>query len=208
VTEPDWAALEAAWQPARSSGVLGNDSIEELVAHAAGYLRAAGHVHDEFLGIDLGTGAGIPGVLLALARPLSKWVLIDANKRRCHFAAAAVAAMALGDRVSVRHTRVEDLAHDENFRGQAGLVVSRSFGPPPEVAECGLAFLASTGQLVISVNSVTEELWRAAGPTDVPFEVSSSWISPQGRFLAVHRVGEVPPKFPRRVAARARKPLF
>ena len=208
MTEPDWAALEAAWQRARSAGVLGDNSIEELVAHAAGYLQAAGHVHDEFLGIDLGTGAGVPGVLLALARPGSRWVLIDANKRRCEFATGAVAAMALGDRVSVRHARVEDLAHDGNFRGQAGLVVSRSFGSPSEVAECGLAFLAPTGRLVVSVNSATEDLWRGAGSTDVPFRVSSSWTSPRGRFLAVQPAGEVPLKFPRRVAARGRKPLF
>jgi 16S rRNA (guanine527-N7)-methyltransferase len=208
VTEPDWAALEAAWQPARAAGVLGPSTIAELVAHAAGFLPAACHVHDEFLGIDLGTGAGVPGVLLALARPASRWVLVDSSKRRCALAADAVAAVGLEERVGVRHIRVEDLARDHDIRGCADLVVARSFGSPPEVAECGLTLLGPRGRLVVSVTKETERRWREADSSELEFRVESTRESDRGRFIEVSPVGIVPERFPRRPAARGRRPLF
>lgn len=207
MTEPDWAALDAAWLPARQAGVLGGATTEVLIAHAAGYLPAACRVDDEFSGIDLGTGAGVPGVVLAALRPLSRWVLVDASERRCHFASAAVHALGLEHRVEVLHARVDDLAKEAAHRGAYDLVVARSFGPPAEVAECGLPLRAIDGRLVVSVTDETLDHWTSAsstlGVSVVPHEGEDG-----ARYAIVQADSPVPATWPRRPAARRRAPLF
>ncbi len=208
MTEPDWAALDAAWAPARAAGVLGSATTTELVDHAAGFVPAAWRVSPAFLGVDLGTGAGVPGLLLALGHPGSRWLLVESNARRAALARAAVRATGCGDRVDVRHIRAEDLCRDPNWRQGADLVVARSFGPPAEVAECGLPLLRATGRLVVSVRASTEERWRAGADGLLPFAVTDVWSTSAGRYLAVETVGEIDDRFPRRTAARRRRPVF
>jgi 16S rRNA (guanine527-N7)-methyltransferase len=208
VTEPDWALLERSWAPARAAGVLGSATIEELADHAAGFLPAAWRVTEEFVGVDLGTGAGVPGLLLALRCPLSRWLLVDASRRRTELAAAAVAAVGCEDRVEVCHVRADDLARDPQWRSSADFVVARSFGPPAELAECGLPLVSPSGQLVVSVSEVTERQWRLGVSGLLPYVVRDAWTRPSGRYLAVAFEGELDDRFPRRTAARRRRPVF
>ena len=206
MTEPDWAALDTAWQPARRAGALGSATTEELIAHAAGYLPAACRVEAEFSGIDLGTGAGVPGVVLAALRPGSRWTLVDANARRCEFTAAAVRALGLGPRVTVQHARAEDVAHEARHRGSHELVVSRSFGPPSEVAECALPLVAPGGRLVVSVVDETRSRWEAGAVT---WELEIEARSAAGtQYIEVSPRIPVPASWPRRPAARRRSPVL
>lgn len=207
MTEPDWAALEAAWQPARRAGVLGRATTETLIAHAAGYLPAACRVDEAFAGADLGTGAGVPGVILAALRPASTWTLIDGNERRCEFAQSAVRALGMGDRVSVLHARAEAVAHDVAHRAGYGLVVARAFGPPAELAECALPLVDVGGVLVVSVVAPTLRQWELAAPL-LDAEVDETTGDDGGRFAMIRPRGPVPAAWPRRPAARRRAPLF
>ena len=207
MTEPDWAALDAAWMPARRAGVLGSASTPTLIAHAAGYLPAACRVFDEFTGIDLGTGAGVPGVVLAALRPNSRWVLVDGNERRCEMAQRAVRALDLSDRVAVLHSRVEEVAHASEHRASYDLVVARAFGPPAELAECALPLVAARGRLVTSVVEATLEQWMgAAEELGLELEVTSG--VDEARYLSVAPSNPAPASWPRRPAARRRTPLF
>lgn len=187
--------------------MLGGDSLETLREHAAGYLPAAFRVEDEFLAVDLGTGAGVPGVFLALLRPRSRWLLVDSQKRRCAHAEAAVRAMELGDRVTVRHARAEELAVDPDWRSAADLVVARSFGPPPEVAECGLPLLRPGGRLVVSATEETAAVWQGL-PAVIPTAAIDVEVGPSGRFVTVVLAAPIAADLPRRPPARRRHPLF
>jgi hypothetical protein len=96
------ASLDDAWRPARRAGVLGNASTEELWEHTAGFTSAVcsafsadcstwnGHI------LDAGTGAGVPGVLLACQLPMANFVLVDSSERRLDHVRAAIRAAALG----------------------------------------------------------------------------------------------------------------
>jgi 16S rRNA (guanine527-N7)-methyltransferase len=187
--------------------VLGNVTTEALIAHAAGYLPAACRVDEEFSGIDLGTGAGVPGVVLAALRPSSRWVLVDANERRCEYAAAAVRSLGMSSRVAVLHARVEDVAHDPAHRRAHDLVVARSFGPPGDLAECALPLVAPSGRLGVSVVEATLAPWRAAADT-LDVVVADSVGVDGSRYMWVTAPRDVPLAWPRRAAARRRAPLF
>ena len=207
VTEPDWASLDAAWSSARAAGVLGGATTESLIAHAAGFLPAACRVDDEFRGVDLGTGAGLPGVVLAALRPRSRWVLVDANARRCEYAQAAARALGVHPRVSVVHARAEDLGHDPQHRRAYDLVVARSFGPPAAFAECALPLVSPAGRVVVSVTNETSQRWVDAART---LQLGTSPMAGAGdaRYLLIEGPAAIPDAWPRRPAARRRSPLF
>ena len=199
--------LNRAWQPARDAGAMGGDSIEDLRRHARGYILDEWRTLGEVQFVDCGAGAGALGILLALELPATRWFLVDASDRRCEMARRAVAAAGLADRVTVRHSSLDELARGEHREGFAG-AVARSFGPAPELAECALPLLGMGASLVVSVSETTMQQWqRMALAARTGCEVVAGWTVPSGRYLAVRRSGPVPAEFPRRRPARLRSPL-
>ena len=111
------AALESyldlllAWRGGNVTAVrTRKEAIERLLADSlalvdVGALREAGPAW-----LDLGSGAGIPGIPLAVARPDARLTLLDAGARKCAFLKAAVAATGLSDRATVVHGRSEEFA--------------------------------------------------------------------------------------------------
>jgi len=100
--------------------------------------------------LDLGSGGGLPGLVLAELWRFARLTLVDANERRTDFLAWAVGDLDLGDRVRVVRARAESLARDPEERSAYDLVVARSFGPPAVTAECSAPFLRAGGALVVS----------------------------------------------------------
>jgi 16S rRNA (guanine527-N7)-methyltransferase len=117
-------------------------------------LRAA-HVFDD-AGIepaaylDLGSGAGVPGLVLAICWPGARGTLLDSSRRRCALLVEAVAALGLEGQVSVQCGRAETLARTEGLRAGFHLVVARGFGSPAVTAECAVGFLRSGGLLAVT----------------------------------------------------------
>ena len=199
--------LDQAWMPARAAGVLGSASLAGLRMHASGYILDEWRTLPAGQFVDCGTGAGALGVFLALELPKSRWCLVDANERRCEMAQSAVVAAGLEDRVVVRHARVEDLARSELRGGFIG-VVARSFGPPPELAECALPLVSLGGSLVVSVSESTARRWHGLPLMErTGCDIAANWTTPYGGYLAVRRSGPIPPELPRRRPARSRSPL-
>ena len=95
----------------------------EMVArHLLDSLAAGPHLHGRRI-LDVGTGAGLPGIPLALAFPRRRFVLLDSNAKKTRFVAHAVAALRLGN-AAVEKNRAED------YRDEAGFdtVMCRAFG--------------------------------------------------------------------------------
>src|SRR5205085_3530969 len=121
-------------------------------------------------GLDLGSGGGLPGLVLAMAQPDLEVVLLDANLRRMSFVGEAVATLELTRRVTVVRARAETSGRDPSCRGSFDLVVARGFGRPAVTAECGAPFLRTGGLPVVS--EPPEEAEPAAGwPAPPPAEL-------------------------------------
>ena len=151
------APLAAVLEAGRELGYLGPGPVDAHVRHAEALAGLLGDFSGRF--VDLGSGAGVPGLVLAREWPEARGILIDAAQRRCRFLIEAVDRLELAPRVSVRCGRAEDLARDQELRDAQGLVVARGFGAPAVVAECGVGFVEPGGSLV-----VTEPPPVATGP--------------------------------------------
>lgn len=99
--------------------------------------------------LDIGSGAGFPGVLLAVALPTVKWTLIDSRRRRVEFLESVCAGIGLKN-VKVVCDRAEQFIRDhEEARDGFDVVTARAVAAVPNVAELGLPFLRKGGVLII-----------------------------------------------------------
>jgi 16S rRNA (guanine527-N7)-methyltransferase len=167
---------------------------------------------DEF--IDLGSGAGYPGLPLAVALPARRALLIESIAKKASFLTAAVEAVGIGDRVSVASARAETVAADPDHRGRWGAVVARAVADLTDLAELSMPLLRTGGLLVAWKRRPFEKeltraelaLLRLGGRVAEVASVAVPGL--EDHVLAVvEKVAETPHEFPRDPAVRRRRPL-
>jgi 16S rRNA (guanine527-N7)-methyltransferase len=196
--------LDAVLTRARELGFLGPGPIDGQRAHAEAFLGALEGAPS--CAFDLGSGGGVPGLVLALALPDTRWVLVDAMTKRTTFLAEAVAELGLADRVEVLTARAEELvpAH----RAVADLVVARGFGPPAVLAECAAPLLAVGGQLVVSEPpGGAPSRWDAAALAVLGLAVEAVLPGPPA-FVRLRQTERCPARYPRRSGVPRKRPLW
>lgn len=198
-------ALLAVIEESRRFGFLGPGDLGPQLDHAEGFARAAGVVPGAFL--DLGSGGGLPGLVLALCWPAARGVLLDAMVRRTDFLQLAVEQLGLADRIAVVCSRAEDAARTD-LRGRFEVVTARSFGPPAVTAECAAGFLADGGILVVSEPPEGgADRWNPDGLALLGFDPAEP-LSGEPRFVRMARRGASADRWPRRVGVPAKRPLW
>ncbi len=212
LTDADRAALEAAWASARHAGVLGSTTVQDLWEHTAGYTSAvcsafsASPATLDARIVDVGTGAGVPGLLLARQLPHAQVTLVDASERRLDHVRRARRALGVEDRTQVVHGRAEELGHDPRFRAHFDVAVARLLGEPAETLELLLPLIHDGGVIVVSTSSRHVPFWHALPRADLPLGdvVVHGDVEP---FVVIHRDGPLEPSWPRREKLRRRSPL-
>ncbi|MGQ0434184.1 MAG: RsmG family class I SAM-dependent methyltransferase [Microthrixaceae bacterium] len=195
-------ALVEQLTQARSLGFLGPGPVEDHIAHAMGFVRALGQVSGTV--VDLGSGGGVPGLVVGLERPDLDLVLIDATAKRCAFLESAVVALGLAH-ITVVLGRAEEVGRSER-RGTAAAVIARGFGPPAVTAECAAPLLRVGGLLVVSEPPSEEGRWPEAGAARVGLRPTTRSESPALQLLVQESL--CPDRFPRRIGKPGKDPLF
>lgn len=188
VADPSPAALAAHLEDARSS--------LDLLAGETGPL------------VDVGSGAGLPGIPILLDRPDLEGVLLESRARRCAHLEQAVAETGLAERVRVLNLRAEEHAASAG-RDAAGIAVARALAPPPVAIELCLPLLRPGGLLVLHAGAVDRAVAETAAEA---LGGAVEAVRPVPGFerrthLAVRKTGPTPPGFPRKVGAAARDPI-
>lgn len=113
--------------------------------------------------IDVGTGAGLPGLAWKIARPDLRLTLLDATAKKLAFCRAVADDLGLTD-VRTRHARAEDAAREPNERGMYDVAVARAVAPLEKLLSWMAPFLRPGGLLVALKGAGVAEELPAARP--------------------------------------------
>jgi 16S rRNA (guanine527-N7)-methyltransferase len=192
---------------ARTSGFLGPGPVEDHVRHALGFAEVAGS--RPALCVDLGSGGGVPGLVLAGLWPEVRLVLVDSSARRTAFLEGAVRQLGAQDRVEVVRAAAEEVGRDPGLRGRADLVVARSFAAPPVTAECAAPLLRVDGVLVVSEPpEQNSERWPTFQLGTLGLGAPEFKAVASGSFVRMRLEQTTPDVYPRRAGVPAKRPLF
>ena len=163
--------------------------------------------------LDVGSGAGFPGVPLKIAFPRLRVTLIESRGKKTAFLRRLAEALDL--ELDVRTGRAESLAHRPDLRGRFDLVTSRAVGSLSVLAELCLPFCRTGGMAIAQKRGdVYEELGRAGYAAEAVGgrwkgveEVPSSILDDGRRLVLMEKVQPTPAPYPRRPGVPARRPL-
>lgn len=163
--------------------------------------------------VDLGSGGGVPALILAIARPRIRWTLVDSVGKKADALRSFVTALELAN-VDVITARAEDLGRDPAHRERHDLATARACAALPVLVEYALPLLSVRGSLLAWKGPIAaDELASGARASrelggSVP-EVRPSGLETLGdhRFVLVSKDGLTPSRYPRRAGEPARRPL-
>lgn len=153
-------ALTDALGDAQGIGLLGDRPIPEVIAHAGAFVSALSEVTGRI--IDLGSGGGVPGLVIADARPDLEIVLLDRRQKRTDFLERVVRRLGWSDRVRVVHGDAAVLGRRAPHLCGYDAAVSRGFGPPDVTVRLSTPFVRTGGWVIL---------------TDPPAEHGDRWSS-------------------------------
>ena len=203
VTTDERDPLDEVLADAVRLGFLSPDPAIPHRTHAEGFLRwldGPGTV------VDLGTGGGVPGLVIAWTMPDRPVVCMEARARRAAFLRAATARLGL-EQVTVVARRAETATE---LHGAAAAVTARGFGPPSAVAECAVPFLVPGGRIVVSDppgGGDADCRWPEDGLRFLGLAVDELAVGPPA-FAVLRRVGSPELPLPRGPGMAHRSPLF
>lgn len=190
----------------RDEGAVVNDHLaDSLVALGCELVRSAREA------LDLGAGAGLPGLPLAIALPATRFTLLESSSRKCRFLQRAIEVCEVRN-AAVVHDRAETFAAG---RGRYGLVTVRAVASPVVSAEYAAPLLATGGLLL---------LWRGQRDPDAESALASAagqlglgkpsihsvepYRGARHRHLyALRKRSDTPARFPRRPGIALKRPL-
>lgn len=164
--------------------------------------------------LDIGSGAGFPGLPLKIVRPDWQVVLLEATAKKVTFLQHVIEALQLQN-VTAVHGRAEEFAHKQEYRATFDLVTARAVAALPTLLEYAAPFCRIGGQIILpKKGELAEELARgerAARQLGAVFKADIAVTLPgltDGRRLLVWEQQKLcPPQFPRSGGVMTKKPL-
>ncbi len=208
---PSEAELLDVLVRAQSLRFLGPGDPADHLSHALGFRDAAvahlGTEPDRFC--DLGTGGGVPGLVLAALWPASHGALVESAARRCAALEGWSRDLGIQDRVEVLQGRAEYWAHADGYRETFQIVTARSFARPAITAEIAAGLVRLGGALVVSdPPDAPPERWPAAALADLGFGPAAPVIERAVHFTCLDKLRPTDPATPRSEGKPAKRPLW
>ena len=177
-------------------------------------LKIEGMIPENGRLIDVGTGAGFPGLPLAIARPELQVTLLEAQGKRCKFLAAVCEALKL-ENVEIINDRAEILGRAAGYREGYDRAVARAVAPLNILCEYLLPFVKENGcALCWKGPAVYDEMadgeaaaTALGGKMGQIFETPTPGMDTRHIVVQIHKIAETLPQYPRKNGIPAKRPL-
>jgi 16S rRNA (guanine527-N7)-methyltransferase len=181
---------------------------EELVEDSLVLLE---HLGEATRVVDVGSGGGLPGLPLKIARPDLRVTLIEADQNKAAFLVQACAKLGLPD-VEIIAKRAEEAGHEPRLRESFDLAVARALAPTPVLVELCLPLVRIGGRLLAQKTdkeeaAAAERAIELLGGSLEAIVAAPSSARRSGTVMIVSKVMPTPAIYPRRAGLPARKPL-
>ncbi len=162
---------------------------------------------------DLGSGGGVPGMLLALARPDVEWTLVDSVRKKADAVRSFADALQVTN-VSIVAERAEVMARDPRYRESFDLVTARAFAALPVLVEYALPLVRVGGSVLAWKGRISDDELRSGAAAASQCGGGEPILHSTGfealgdhRFVVVPKDDPTPDRFPRRPGEASRRPL-
>ena len=164
--------------------------------------------------IDIGTGAGFPGIPLKILLPDSEIVLVDSVSKKTDFCEHLIPELDLSG-IEVKHDRVERLARNANFRETFDWAVARAVARLDTLSEYMLPFVKIEGKMLAMKGdqgpSETQQAEQAVkllgGELSQVMRITLPGVTEDRFLITIDKKASTPEKYPRRVGIPSKRPL-
>lgn len=200
--------LHESIRRARDWGFIGGD-LGQHIEHSLAFVEVLESLNLlDLSGADLGSGGGLPGLVVLTQLPNAKLHLVEIMSKRAAFLESAVQELGFGQRAVVVKRRAEELGHDSAFRESFSFLLARSFAGPGTTAEVGAGLLALDGLFVVSEPPGSlGERWSSMGLDALGLELQEIRRNNFG-FAILKKVRPCPKGYPRRGGRAWKLSLF
>lgn len=180
--------------------------IDSLTAAAFPQFSAASKI------LDIGTGAGLPGIPLAIAAPDKNFLLMDSVGKKLKIVQSIAGELGLTN-LKIMHARAEDPAHKVLYRERFDLVLSRAVANMSTLCEYCIPYVKQGGWFcAYKTEAAMEEIHGAERAVDILgariSEICPDGISGSGHLLVwIEKAGSTPKQYPRKAGLPSKNPI-
>ena len=163
--------------------------------------------------IDIGTGAGFPGLPIKIAMPKLNVTLLDSSKKKVKFLTETIKELEL-ENIKARDERAEDLARDRNFREKYDIAISRAVALLPTLVEYTLPFVKVGGIFIAQKSKNEDEIKSAENAIKIlggkikeiiPIQIGDL---PERSLIIIEKISRTPLEFPRKPGIASKEPIL
>lgn len=186
---------------------------EVILKHFIDSLTINKYVKNNSSIIDVGTGAGFPGIPLKIIRSDIEVTLLDSLNKRLKFLNEVIDELQLNN-IQTKHGRAEDVAHDGLFREKFDYATARAVANLSTLAEFCLPFVKVGGEFICMKGPLIEELGEAKKAISIlGGEIISvnNFVLPDSdierNIIVIKKIKSTPNKYPRKAGIPAKEPI-
>ena len=169
---------------------------------------------DGFSVIDVGTGAGFPGLPLKILLPDLKLTMLDSVNKKLNFVREAVSELSMTG-VEVIHGRAEDIAHEKKHRGKYDFCVSRAVARLNVLSELCIPFVKLDGSFISykgsdvdeEINNSIKAVDQLGGSIEDIINYPLAGTDMERTIVIIQKIKKTPDKYPRKAGTPAKSPL-